>query len=67
MKIFLSNWIQFTQKCIDDYDREPAQQHGDRPDFLSWLRNEEAKGKPMSNRDMMNHLSNNLLVPEYLM
>lgn len=63
-EIILSNWMQFTQKCIDDYDRESAQQHGDRPDFLSWLRSEEAKGKPMSNRDMMNHLSNNLLVRE---
>ncbi|KAJ5897370.1 cytochrome P450 [Penicillium tannophilum] len=51
----------FTQTCIDDYDRQPAQQHGDRPDFLAWLRSEETKGKPMSNRDIMNHLSNNLL------
>lgn len=58
-------WIQFTQTCIDDYDRQPAQQHGDRPDFLAWLRSEETKGKPMSNRDIMNHLSNNLSVPEY--
>ncbi|KAJ5315081.1 cytochrome P450 [Penicillium atrosanguineum] len=51
----------FTQECIDDYDRETPGKHGDRPDFLAWLRGEEAKGRPMSNRDMMNHLSNNLL------
>ncbi|KAJ5762320.1 cytochrome P450 [Penicillium nucicola] len=52
--------VQFTQQCIDDYDRKPAE-HGNRPDFLAWLRGEEAKGKPMPNRDMINHLSNNLL------
>ncbi|KAJ5697351.1 hypothetical protein N7488_011035 [Penicillium malachiteum] len=37
----------FTQKCIDDYDSQSAAQHSDRPDFLAWLRSEEAKGKPM--------------------
>ncbi|KAJ5365242.1 cytochrome P450 [Penicillium concentricum] len=52
--------VQFTQRCIDDYDRKPSE-HDDRPDFLAWLRSEEAKGKPMPNRDMINHLSNNLL------
>jgi hypothetical protein len=52
-------FLQITQECIDDYDRQP-QKHGERPDFLAWLRSEETKGKPMSNRDMMNHLSNNL-------
>ncbi|KAJ6005379.1 cytochrome P450 [Penicillium sp. IBT 35674x] len=62
---FLDDWKslggKFTQKCIDDYDRQPTQQHCNRPDFLAWLRSEETKGKPMSNRDIMNHLSNNLL------
>ncbi|KAJ5656902.1 cytochrome P450 [Penicillium longicatenatum] len=53
--------VMITQNCIDDYDRQPAQQHSDRPDFLAWLRSEETKEKPMSNRDIMNHLSNNLL------
>ncbi|CAL5872999.1 uncharacterized protein PFLUO_LOCUS7268 [Penicillium psychrofluorescens] len=53
--------VQFTQQCIDDYDSEPVEMHGDRPDFLAWLRNEEKRGKPMLNRDMINHLSNNLL------
>ncbi|KAJ5585632.1 cytochrome P450 [Penicillium hetheringtonii] len=56
----LRTMVQFTQECIDDYDRQP-QAHDERPDFLAWLRGEETKGKPMSNRDMMNHLSNNLL------
>ncbi|KAJ5934250.1 cytochrome P450 [Penicillium verhagenii] len=53
--------VQFTQECIDDYDQRSVEEHGDRPDFLAWLRGEEAKGKPMPNRDIMNHLSNNLL------
>jgi cytochrome P450 len=61
-----SNLIQITQDCIDDYDRQSAQQHNDRPDFLAWLRSEEIKGKPMSNRDIRNHLSNNLLVQKIL-
>ena len=47
---------------MDDYDRDSASKHNDRPDFLAWLRDEESKGKPMSNRDMVNHLSNNLWV-----
>jgi hypothetical protein len=52
--------FQFTKECIDDYDREPAETHSSRPDFLAWLRAEAAKGKPMSDRDLINHLSNNL-------
>lgn len=47
---------------MDDYDRDSASKCNDRPDFLAWLRDEESKGKPMSNRDMVNHLSNNLWV-----
>lgn len=47
---------------MDDYDRDSASKYNDRPDFLAWLRDEESKGKPMSNRDMVNHLSNNLWV-----
>ncbi|KAK6819176.1 hypothetical protein RU639_008065 [Aspergillus parasiticus] len=53
--------VKYTQECIDEYDRQPVAEHGDRPDFLSWLRGEAAKGKPMSHRDLINHLSNNLL------
>ncbi|KAJ5678347.1 cytochrome P450 [Penicillium maclennaniae] len=57
----LRTMVRFTQECIDNYDRGTPGKHGDRPDFLAWLRSEEAKGRPMSNRDMMNHHSNNLL------
>ncbi|KAL3442486.1 cytochrome P450 [Aspergillus insuetus] len=53
--------VEYTQECIDEYDRHPVAEHGDRPDFLSWLRGEAAKGKPMPHRDLINHLSNNLL------
>ncbi|KAE8341952.1 hypothetical protein BDV24DRAFT_150746 [Aspergillus arachidicola] len=53
--------VKYTQECIDEYDRQPVGEHGDRPDFLSWLRGEAAKGKPMAHRDLINHLSNNLL------
>ncbi|CAG8925610.1 unnamed protein product [Penicillium salamii] len=56
----LRTTLEFTQQCIDDYDEKVAE-HTGRPDFLAWLRGEETKGKPMSNRDMINHLSNNLL------
>ncbi|OJJ66033.1 hypothetical protein ASPBRDRAFT_79448 [Aspergillus brasiliensis CBS 101740] len=52
---------QYTQECMDEYDRRPAAEHSERPDFLAWLRGEAAKGKPMSARDLVNHLSNNLL------
>ncbi|KAE8423593.1 cytochrome P450 [Aspergillus pseudocaelatus] len=53
--------VKYTQECMDDYDRQAVAEHGDRPDFLSWLRGEATKGKPMSHRDLVNHLSNNLL------
>lgn len=52
--------IQITQECIDDYDKTRDKSLGHRPDFLAWLRSEESKGKQLSNRDMINHLSNNL-------
>lgn len=49
---------QFTEQCIDEYDQHEG--HDERPDFLAWLRREAAKGKPMSEIDIVNHLSNNL-------
>lgn len=52
--------VEFTEECINEYDRNADNNQNDRPDFLAWLRNEEAKGKPMSQRDFINHLSNNL-------
>lgn len=51
--------LQFTEDCIDDYDKTPAGKEN-QPDFLAWLRNDSKKGKPMSDRDLVNHLSNNL-------
>ncbi|KAH8883489.1 cytochrome P450 [Thozetella sp. PMI_491] len=51
--------VKFTEECIAEYDREPPQQ--DRPDFMGWLRQENAAGKRMSDRDLVNHLANNLL------
>ncbi|KAJ6000548.1 cytochrome P450 [Penicillium waksmanii] len=51
--------LQITQECIDDHEKTLDGTHGHRPDFLTWLRSEELKGKPLSNRDMINHLSNN--------
>lgn len=35
----------------------------DRPDFLGWLRQVSIKGDPMSDADLVNHLSNNLVSP----
>ncbi|KAF4334064.1 cytochrome p450 oxidoreductase [Fusarium beomiforme] len=51
--------VKFTEHCIEQYDKNPPEQ--DRPDFLGWLRQENAKGEKMSQRDLVNHLSNNLL------
>ncbi|KAL5366583.1 cytochrome P450 [Aspergillus floccosus] len=50
----------FTQECIDHYNPRLEAEHSERPDFLSWLRGEEAKGKHLSNRYMIIHLRNNL-------
>lgn len=53
--------VQFTEECIAEYDaRDAKSRQTERPDFLAWLRSEEAKGRPMSHRDLINHLSNNL-------
>ncbi|KAI5456875.1 putative P450 monooxygenase [Mariannaea sp. PMI_226] len=51
--------VRFTEDCIAEYDKNPPKQ--DRPDFLGWLRQENTKGEQMSERDLVNHLSNNLL------
>ncbi|KAL5322250.1 hypothetical protein ACEPPN_010222 [Leptodophora sp. 'Broadleaf-Isolate-01'] len=54
--------VQFTQECIDQYDREErAGESKKASDFLTFLRLEEKKNKDtMSQRDLINHLSNNL-------
>ncbi|GKZ24779.1 hypothetical protein AbraIFM66951_002001 [Aspergillus brasiliensis] len=53
--------VQYTQECTEQYNQKPTSDHGNRPDFLSWLQAQEVQRKPMSHRDMINHLSNNLL------
>ncbi|KAH9205669.1 putative P450 monooxygenase [Leptodontidium sp. 2 PMI_412] len=56
------NQFIFTQECIDQYDREErAGESKKASDFLTFLRLEEKKNKDtMSQRDLINHLSNNL-------
>lgn len=57
----LKTIVEFTQECIDEYDR--AEQTGrdkKASDFLTFMRFEEKKEK-MTHRDLINHLSNNLL------
>ena len=44
---------------MDEYDRNPPT--GDRPDFMAWIRQSSVKGEPMSDADLVNHLSNNLV------
>ncbi|RAH55932.1 cytochrome P450 [Aspergillus piperis CBS 112811] len=49
------------EECMEQYNQKSASDHDGRPDLLSWLQAQEVQGKPMSHRDMINHLSNNLL------
>ncbi|KAL3958241.1 hypothetical protein ACCO45_006403 [Purpureocillium lilacinum] len=51
--------VKFTEECIEEYDRHPPEK--DRPDFLGWLRQTNAKGEVMPDREIVNHLANNLL------
>lgn len=44
---------------MDRYDREERQDTG-RTDFLAQLRAKEKKDGKMSDRDVVNHLSNNM-------
>lgn len=50
--------LKFTEECIEEYDRHPPEK--DRPDFLGWLRQTNAKGEVMPDREIVNHLANNL-------
>ena len=53
--------VEITEERIVAYDDE-AKEHSERGDFLGWLRTEvEKEGGKMSQRDLFNHLSNNLL------
>ncbi|GJN75823.1 hypothetical protein PLICBS_009929 [Purpureocillium lilacinum] len=49
--------VKFTEECIEEYDRHPPEK--DRPDFLGWLRQTNAKGEVMPDREIVNHLANN--------
>ncbi|KAJ6442534.1 Pisatin demethylase [Purpureocillium lavendulum] len=51
--------VKFTEECIEEYDQNPPEK--DRPDFLGWLRQTNAKGDVMPDRQIVNHLANNLL------
>ncbi|PMD29718.1 cytochrome P450 [Hyaloscypha variabilis F] len=56
----LRAFVEFTQECIDEYDRNEKEK--ETADFLTFLRIEEKKNKEnMPHRDLINHLSNNLL------
>lgn len=50
--------VQFRQECINDHDYQSAEKHDVRPYFSPCLKSEEAKVKPISNGDMMDHLRN---------
>ncbi|UNI22993.1 hypothetical protein JDV02_008835 [Purpureocillium takamizusanense] len=51
--------VKFTEECIEEYDQNPPDK--DRPDFLGWLRQTNAKGDVMPDVEIVNHLANNLL------
>ncbi|PVH73614.1 cytochrome P450 [Cadophora sp. DSE1049] len=59
----LKTIVDFTQECIDEHDRaEEAGRSKKASDFLTFMRLEEKKNKDtMPHRDLINHLSNNLL------
>lgn len=54
---------QITEEEIRVYDQNPKT--GTRTDFLAQLRAKEAKDGNISDRDMLNHLSNNLYAPHF--
>ncbi|KLP13261.1 pisatin demethylase cytochrome P450 [Fusarium fujikuroi] len=51
--------LKITEKELDKYDRSPKE--SSRTDFLSQLREKQDKTGKVTHRDMINHLSNNLL------
>ncbi|KAH6988450.1 cytochrome P450 [Ilyonectria destructans] len=55
----MHKFMQITQAELDKYDN--GNQDTGRTDFLSQLREKQKKSGKISSRDMMNHLSNNLL------
>ncbi|PMD22339.1 cytochrome P450 [Hyaloscypha hepaticicola] len=56
----IRSFVEFTEECIDMYDKDEKAK--ETSDFLTSLRLEEKKHKnSMPYRDLINHLSNNLL------
>lgn len=51
---------QITEEEVRRYDEEAEEKDSGRTDFLAQLRAKETKDGKISQRDMMNHLSNNL-------
>ena len=56
----LTTGRQITEEEVRRYDEQPETKDSSRTDFLAQLRAKEAKDGKISQRDMMNHLSNNL-------
>ncbi|QGI65311.1 hypothetical protein CEK26_009260 [Fusarium fujikuroi] len=57
--VLTSMLFKITEKELDKYDRSPKE--SSRTDFLSQLREKQDKTGKITHRDMINHLSNNLL------
>ncbi|KAG4257724.1 hypothetical protein FPRO04_07945 [Fusarium proliferatum] len=55
----MDKFLKITEKELDKYDRSPK--GPSRTDFLSQLREKQDKTGKITHRDMINHLSNNLL------
>ncbi|KOS22719.1 Pisatin demethylase [Escovopsis weberi] len=55
----LRSVVDFTEHCISEYDRNPPSHES--PDLLGWLRESNAKGEAIPQRDLVNQLSNNFL------
>ncbi|KAL2859238.1 cytochrome P450 [Aspergillus pseudodeflectus] len=57
----LDRFMKITEEEIDRYDHSVDNRKAGRKDFLAQLREKEERSGKISHRDMMNHLSNNLL------
>ncbi|KAK5046898.1 hypothetical protein LTR84_007252 [Exophiala bonariae] len=57
----LVQFVKITEDEIERYDRQAKIQGMERTDFLAQLRTKDAQSGQISYRDMVNHLSNNIL------
>ncbi|GKZ18421.1 hypothetical protein AbraCBS73388_000991 [Aspergillus brasiliensis] len=57
----LDRFMKITEEEIDRYEHSGENRKAGRTDFLAQLRVKEERSGKISHRDMMNHLSNNLL------